>query len=228
MALLREKQEFILGSSEQGVAMGGWARFLIRTVIAPAALVVIVGCAQPPTQQLEAAQKAVEIARTAGAEVYAKEEFVQLEQQMNSAKQELAKQEQTLTIFRSYTEAEKMLAQVVAKGAQVEAQAGAKREAAKSTALTMEKEAQQAMESAWELLARAPVGKDRAAVESIKQDFSGLEGYLKGVHDLVEKGDYLAAETQAKALKEKVAAISEEIQKAIAKVKGKGARPHVS
>jgi hypothetical protein len=205
--------------------MGRDTRFLIRTVVGSAVLVVMAGCAQPPTQQLEAAQKAVENARTAGAEQYVKEEFVQLEQQMNSAKQELAKQEQTMTIFRSYTEAEKMLAQVVVKAPEVEAHAGTQKEAAKNTALALEQEAQRAVESVRELLARAPVGKDRAAVESIKQDLSGLEGSLRGIHDLIEKGDYLAANTQATALKDKVAAISEELQKAIAKVKGKGARP---
>jgi len=199
-------------------------RYLIRIAIGPAVLLGMVGCAQPPTQQLEAARKAVETARTAGAGKYAMEEFAQLEQQMNSARQELAVQEQTMTIFRSYSEAEKMLAQVVAKGAQVEVHAGARKEAVKSAALTMEKEAQQAIESARELLAGVPVGKNRAAAEAINHDLGRLEEYLKGIHNLVAKGEYLAAEMQAEALKEKVAAIAEEIQKAVAKGQGAGPR----
>jgi hypothetical protein len=201
------------------------ARIFIRTMVVPAAVLALAGCAQPPTQQLEAAQKAVEAAGAAGAQQYVMEEFIQLEQQMTSAKQELAKQEEALIIFRSYTEAEKLLAQVVAKGPEVEAHAAAQKEAAKTKALAGEKEAQQATESARELIAQAPVGKDRAAVESLKQDVAGLEGALKGLHDLIEKGDYLAAATQAKALKEKATAIGGEIEQAIAKAKGKGARP---
>jgi hypothetical protein len=191
------------------------------TMAAPAVLLLILaGCAQPPTQQLEAAQKAVEAARAAGAQQYAMEEFVQLEQQMNSAKQELAKQEEALIIFRSYAEAEKLLTRVAGKGPEVEAHAAAQKDAAKTKALAGEKEAQQATESVRELLAKAPVGKDRVAVESLKQDVAGLEGSLKALHDLIEKGDYLAADTQAKVLKEKAAAIAGEIQTAIAKVKG--------
>ncbi len=179
-------------------------------------------CAEPPTEKLAAAQKAFEAAQGAGAAVYVKEDFAALEQELAGAKEELAKQEKALSIFRSYTEADRMLTRVADLAKQVESKATTKKEEAKAAALNMEKEAQQAVASAQELIAKAPTGKDRAAVESIKQDLTALESGLTSIHLLIEKGDYPGAEVQAKALKDKGLAVSDEIQQAIDKVKGKG------
>lgn len=185
------------------------------------AMFLMIGCAQPPTEQLEAAQKTVEAAKAAGAADYAKEDFIVLEQQLAIAKDELSEQEKALSIFRSYADADKKLIKVVEFGGHVAAKAAQNKEAAKTAALAMEKEAQLVVTTAKELIARAPTGKDRAAVEVIKQDVMGFETSLNAIHQLIEKEDYLAAEVQAKAVKEKGVAVSGEIQSAIDKAKGK-------
>jgi hypothetical protein len=182
---------------------------------------VMTGCAQPPTEQLQAAQKTVDAARAAAASEYAKEDFIALEQQFALAKDELAKQEKGLSIFRSYGEADKMLIKVVETGGHVAAKAAQNKEAAKTAAIALEKEAQQAVASAKELIAKTPTGKERAAVKVITQDVAGLERSLSAVHQLIEKEDYLGAEAQANAVKEEGAALSMEIQSAIDKTKGK-------
>ena len=186
-----------------------------------AAMLLMNGCAQPPAEQLEAAQKAVDAARAAEAATYAKDDLAKLEQQFALAKEELAKQEKVLSIFRSYSDAEKMLIKVVEAGGHVVVKAGQDKEAAKTAALAMEQEAQQVVASAKQLLGKAPTGKERAAVETIRQDVGGLETSLNAVHQSIEKGDYRGAEVQAKALKEKGVAVSGEIQSAIDKTKGK-------
>jgi hypothetical protein len=194
--------------------------------LAGVAIMVMAGCAQPPTEQLEAARKAVEMAQTAGASEYAKEDLAKLEQQFALAKDELATQEKALFIFRSYSEANKMLIQVVETSGQVAAKAAQNKEAAKTAALTMEKEAQLAVVSAKEVMGKAPSGKDKTAVEAIRQEVAGLATSLNAVHELIQKGDYLGAEVQAKAVKEKAAAASAEIQSAIEKTKGKTPKVH--
>ena len=198
-------------------------RFVVG--MAGVATILLIGCAQPPTEQLGAAQKTVDAAKAAGAAQYAKEDFTALEQQFALAQDELAKQERALSIFRSYTDADKMLIKVVESGGHVAAKAAQNKEAAKTAALAMEKEAQKIMASAKELMAKAPTGKERAAVETIKQDLSGLETSVGAVRQLIEKEDYLGAEVQAKALKEKIVAVSGEIQNAIDKAKGKKPGP---
>jgi hypothetical protein len=182
---------------------------------------VMTGCAQPPTEQLQAAQKTVDAARAAGASEYAKEDFIALEQQFALAKDELAKQEKALSILRSYSEADRILIKVVEAGGHVAAKAAQNKEAAKTAAIALEKEAQQVVASAKELIAKTPTGKERAAVKVITQDVAGLERSLSAVHQLIEKEDYLGAEAQAKAVKEEGAALSMEIQSAIDKTKGK-------
>ena len=184
-----------------------------------AALLLMSGCAQPPTEQLAAAQKAVDAAKAAGATDYAKDDFVKLEQQLALAKEELAEQDKTLSIFRSYTEADKMLVKLVETGGQVAAKAAQHKEAAKTAVLALEKEAQQAVASAKNLMEKAPTGKERAALETLKQEIAGLESSFSAVHQLIEMGDYFGAEVQAKAVKEKGAAVSGEIQRAIDKAK---------
>ncbi len=194
--------------------------------MAGVATVLVIGCAQPPTERLGAAQQAVDAAKAAGATEYAKEDLVALEQQFALAKDELAKQENALSVFRSYTDADKMLITIVESGGHVGAKSAQGKEAAKTAALAMEKEAREVVASAEERMAKAPSGKERAALESLQQDLSGLQNGLGAVHQSIEKGDFLSAETQAKTLKNKGASVFEEIQKAIEKTKGKKAKVH--
>lgn len=184
-----------------------------------AALLLISGCAQPPEEQLAAAQKAVDAAKAAGATDYAKDDFVKLEQQLALAKEEFAEQDKTLSIFRSYTEADMMLVKLVETGKQVAGKAAQHKEAAKTAVLALEKEAQLALALAKDLMEKAPIGKKQAALETITQDIAGLESSFSAVHQLIEMGDYFGAEVQATAVKEKGAAVSGEIQRAIDKAK---------
>lgn len=202
--------------------------FVSQITIAGVVLAILLmnGCTQPPIRQLEAAQKAVDDARTAGAETYAKDDFMKLELEFAVAKDELAKQETVFSIFRSYADADEMLSTVVEYGGHVAAKASQNKEAAKTAALSMEQAAQHVVASAKELMAKAPTGKERASVEAIKLDLTGLEAGLAAIHELIEKGDYLAAEVQARALKEKGVAVSAEIQNAIEKTTGKESRAH--
>ena len=180
-------------------------------------MVVVTGCAQPPTEQLGAAQEAVDLASTAGATAYAKEDFAALQQHFALAKDELARQERTRSIFRSYRDADKMLITVVEFGGYVAAKAVQNKDAAKKAALIMEKEAQEVVASNKEHIAKVPTGKEPVSVETIKQNLEALEISLGEVTLSIERGDYLGAEAQAKTLREKGLAVSGEIQNTIDK-----------
>ena len=185
------------------------------------AILLINGCTHPPTTQLEAAQKAIDAVKAAEAETYAKDDLVKLEQEFALAKDELAKQEMVFPIFRLYDDVGEMLSTVVEYGGHVAAKASQNKETAKTAALVMEQGAQQVIASANELMAKAPTGKERAAIEAIKQNLNGLERGLGEIHQLVEKGAYSGAEAQAKSVKEKGGAVVKEIRQAIEKSKGK-------
>lgn len=189
------------------------------------AMVVLTGCAQPPSEQLGAAQKSVDAAKAAGATVYAKEDVIALEQQLVLAQNELAKQQRALPIFRSYRDADRMLVKIVESGGRVAAKAAQNKEAAKAAAITIEQEAQQIVVSTKALMAQMSSGIDRVALEAIHQDIGRLEKGLSAVHQLIEMGEYRDAQLLANFLKKSGASVLLVIQDPIRKTTDRYTKP---
>ncbi|MBI5410494.1 MAG: hypothetical protein HZA21_00720 [Nitrospirae bacterium] len=187
-------------------------------------LLLAVGCAKAPTEKLAAADKAVSDARAAGAPTYVAEDFAKLEGMLNNAKKEIAEQDARLAFVRDYEKAEGLLTSVQADAGRVTADAGKKKEEAKAAAVQAQQAAQEAVKTTQGLVAKAPVGKDRAALEAIKADAKGLATSLSEVQTAIDAGDYLGAQAKAKAIQEKSQAVAAEIQSALAKVGGAKAK----
>lgn len=192
-------------------------------MIAPVALAALMftGCAKPPTEQIEAAEKAVKDAQQSGAATYSAQDFAKLEASLAAMKKEVSDQDSKFALLRDYGKVEQLAASAKAEGERVKSDAEKKKEEAKAGALQARQVAQESVKAAEDLVASAPVGKDRAAVEAIKTDVEALKASLNQVQMAIDKEDYSAAQTQAKAINEKSQAVSAEIQSALAKV-GKG------
>jgi chromosome segregation ATPase len=194
-------------------------------IVAVASLIIATGCTQAPTDKLAATDKAIEDARAAGAPNYMPEDFAKLEGMLTNAKNEIADQDSKFGLLRDYGSAEQQLAAVQAEADRVTADTAKKKEEAKQAALQAQQAAQASVKTTQDLVQRAPVGKDRAAVEAIKADARGLTASLTEVQTAIDSGDYLAAQAKAKAIKEKSQAVAAEIQTALAKVsKGKSSK----
>jgi len=195
----------------------------MKQILAPLALAVLVagGCAKPPMEQIEAAEKAVKEAQQGGAATYAAEEYAKLEGNLAALRKEVADQDGKFALFRDYGKAEQLSSSVKADGERVRTEATKKKEEAKAAALQAQQVAQEAVRSTLDLVAKAPVGKDRAALEAIKADAEALNSSLNQVQASLDKEDFATAQTQAKAIHEKSQAVSAEIERALAKV-GKG------
>jgi hypothetical protein len=193
---------------------------LTKPIVAILALVALAtsGCAKPPTEQIEAAERAVKEAQQSGAATYTAEDYAKLEGNLAALKKEVADQDGKFALFRDYGKAEQLAASVKADGERVQSEAAKKKEEAKAAALQAQQVAQEAVRSTLDLVAKAPVGKDRAALEAIKAEAEALNSLLNQVQGVIEKEDYQAAQTQAKAIQEKSRAISSEIEQALAKV----------
>jgi hypothetical protein len=179
------------------------------------------GCAQPPAEQLNAAEQAVKDAQHSGAATYAANDYAKVEGLLAAMKTEVAEQEGKFALLRDYGKAEQLAATAKAEAERVKAEAGKKMEEAKFGATQAQQAAEASVKSALELVARAPAGKDRAALESIKTDAGALKASLNDVQMTLDKGDYLSAQTKATAIKEKADAVSHEIETSLAKI-GKG------
>ncbi len=183
--------------------------------------ILLAGCAQPPAEQIDAAEKALKEAQMSGAATYTAQEYAKLEASLTAMKKEVTDQDGKFALFRDYGKAEQLAASAKADGERVKADAAKKKEEAKAGALQAQQVAQEAVKSAVELVASAPVGKDRAALEAIKNDVEALKASLNQIQLAIDKEDYPAAQTQAKAIHDKGQAVSAELQNALAKV-GKG------
>jgi hypothetical protein len=185
------------------------------------AWVLAAGCARPPADQINAAEQAVKDAQQSGAATYAANDYAKVEGLLTAMKQEVADQDAKFALLRDYGKAEQLAATTKAEAERVKADATKKMEEAKFAATQAQHEAQAAVQSTLELVSRAPAGKDRAALESIKTDAQALKASLNDVQLMLDKSDYLGAQTKAKAIREKAEAVSHEIQTALAKI-GKG------
>lgn len=186
------------------------------------------GCAQPPVDRLDQAQQLMDAAKAAGAPAYAAEEWSKLEISFDRAKDELANQEKVTAVFRSYAKADDMLKRVARDAVQIAATAAEKKAEAKSAAETKEREARTVLASTQELLSQAPTGKDRTVIKNVQKKLRGLRDSLDSVHQLIEAGDYEAAQVQAQTLKEKAVVVSSDLRKAIEKSKGRKASARIS
>ncbi len=184
-------------------------------------LLLITGCAKAPKEQIDAAEQAVKDAQQSGAASYAPQEYAKLEGTLTALQEEVADQDAKFTLFRDYGKAEDLVAATKQEAQQVRREAEKKKEEAKAAALQTQQVALEAVKETRELLAKAPVGKDRAALEAIKADAEALNVSLTEVQKAIDAGDYVVAHTKAKAIHEKSQAVSMELKHALAKV-GKG------
>ena len=199
----------------------------IRQLLVPIALTALLaaGCTKPPSEKIAAAEKAVMDAQQSGAVTYTAEEYAKLEGTLAALKKEVGEQDGKFALFRDYGKVEQLAISTTTEGERVKAEVAKKKEEAKAGALQAQRVAQEAVDSTLKLVAKAPVGKDRAAVEAIKNDAEALKASLNQVQLAIDKEDNLTAQTQAKAINDKSRAVSDEIQSALAKTgKGKSSR----
>lgn len=187
-------------------------------------VLLIAGCAQPPTEQINAAEQAIKDAQQSGAATYVADEYAKLEGSLAAIRKEVSDQEAKFALFRDYGKVDQLVATVKAEADRVKAEAVKKTEEAKTAATQAHQAAQDAVKRTLDLVSKAPTGKDRAALESIKTDAEALRASLNDVQILIDKSDYLGAQTKAKAIQEKSQAVSHEIEAALAKI-GKGKSP---
>ena len=181
-------------------------------------LLLSAACAKAPTEKVTAAEKAVNDARTAGAPKYAPEEFAKLESALTNDKNDVAEQDAKFGFLRDYEKAEQALAATQTEATRVSAETAKRKEEAKAAAVQAQQAAQSAVTTAQDLVSKAPLGKDRAALEAIKADIDGLATSLPDIQKTIDAEDYQAAQAKAKAVQDKSQAVSAELESALAKV----------
>jgi hypothetical protein len=182
---------------------------------------MLAACAEPPTEQIEATEKAIKVAQANGASTYVPDEYAKIEGTLAALKKEVTNQDGKLALFCDSSKVEQLAVTAKSEVERLKTEAPKKKEEAKAAALQAQQVAQEAITAMLALVAKAPTGKDRAALESIKADAASLKSSLNQVQMAIDTADYPTAQTKAKAIREKSQAVSREIETALAKI-GKG------
>lgn len=192
--------------------------FLSLTVAA-----LLIGCAQAPQVELDAAKAAVDTAKAAQAEMYAPEALAEVQQAMTAAEAEIAAQAEKLAFLRKYDTAKQLIADATTKAeaarqAAIDGKAAAKAAAeeavtAANTALTM---AQDTLASLGDCKKKP---KDFASqVELMNGTLSGLAARIGELSGMVANEDFSGATQAAGALSAEIGTFQADLDNAKTKL----------
>lgn len=195
---------------------------LTLTLFVVLALVMVIGCAKAPQQEVDAAKAALDAAKAAEADRYLPAEFNAVQDSLNAALAEIEKQNSKFALTRNYNRAKALLASVVTLANQAKDQVAAKKEEVQAQATQLTTDLQAALDEAKKLLKRAPRGKEgREVLEAMTNELTAVENSMADVTTLMNNGDFLSAKDKLAAGLEKVKSIIEELKAAIEKRYGK-------
>ena len=178
-------------------------------------------CAKSPTEQIEAVGKAIKEVQANDASTYIPDEYTKIDGTLSALKEEVTHQDGKLALFRDYGEVWQLAVTAKSEAERLKTEGTEKKEETKASALQAQQVAQEVVPATLALVVKAPIGRDRATLESIKADGEALQSSLNQVRMAIDTADYPTAQTKAKAIHEKSQAVSHEIKAALAKI-GKG------
>lgn len=179
---------------------------------------VLTGCSKVPQAEIDAANAAVEQAKTAGADVYVHIDFVALQDSLNSVMVSIESQKSKF--IKNYGTAKEHLAGVTQFAGEVKLQSETRIEELKLEIQNTITEVEALIAANRQLILEAPKGKEgTSALVAIKGEIDGTETSINETSAMFESGDYLATLDKANAAKEKATAINTELKEVIAKYK---------
>jgi hypothetical protein len=195
---------------------------IFRIAVCLAALLVLaLGCAKAPQEQVTTTRSVLDSVQVAEVEKYAPEQYKAAQDSLNAAMAEIEKQNSKFALTRKYSRAQTQLQSAQALARTSAEQAVANKARIKAEAEDMMTQMQTAIAEARTLIQQAPRGKEgAAAIESIKNDVAALEMTATDVSTAMGKEDFIGARDMARAGLEKIQAINEELKQAIEKKKG--------
>ena len=189
---------------------------LMTMLTALSVAVLLSSCGKVPQAEIDAANAAIEAAKTAGADVYLSEDYTALQDSMRSVNQKV--EEQNGKMFKNYNDVTAQLTTVTKMAVDVQEKTAERKEEVKQEIAALQAEVTAIIAQNNELIAQAPKGKEgAAALEAIKSDNTIVETTMSEVEALVAEDQLLPALNKAKAAKEKAVALNTELNDAIAK-----------
>jgi hypothetical protein len=177
--------------------------------------VVLAGCAQPPTADIDAAKQALDEARQAQAAEYAEQSWTIAQDADTKLETELDAQEHRWSAMRSYTVARQLAQDTKAAAERSRDEAIAGKDKAKTEVATLMSAARDEVGRAHAAVTSAPKGKGTEAdLASLKSDTSSLDDALAEMQKLFDGGQYNEAKAKAQATIDAAKQVEAEVEKA--------------
>ncbi len=183
-----------------------------------AMVAVLSSCGKKPQAEIDAANAAIEAAKTAEAAVYVPAEFAALQDSLNAVTAEItAKESKLIKNFKGETA---KLASIVTLANTVAANAATKKEEVKAEAANLMTAIKTVIEENVKLIPKLPRGKEGAAViEQIKADVATVDAAVVEAQGLFDKGSFMDALNKVKAAKEKADGLNAEVKEVLTKAR---------
>jgi len=176
-------------------------------------LVVVTGCAQVPTEEIAAADEAMNAASSSEAELYAPDSWAAAEDARAQLDAEIEAQEQSFAISRSYDRARTLAADVKAAAEQAAADAGTMKEKVRVEVSGLIEDAKASLQDVRAMLANAPQGKGTMAdLAALEADARSTEDYVAEAQRAYDAGNYIEAQAKAQAALNELDKVKAEIQ----------------
>jgi hypothetical protein len=191
--------------------------FLVIATVAAVALMT--SCGKVPQAKIDAANAAIDSAKTVQADIYLPGEFAALNDSMTVIMTGIEAQKSKL--FKSYKASNLKLDALNAATTQVIANAAIKKEEVKKEAEAGLAAVKSLLVEDQDLLKKAPRGKEgKAVLDEIKGELTVIETSITEAQTLFDAGtNYMQVNDKVKAVNETLAGIKTELTDAIAKVR---------
>src|SRR4029077_2613284 len=128
-----------------------------RFMMLPAkcSLLMVKACAKPPTEQIEAAEKAIKVVQANDASTHIPDEYTKIEGTLSALKEEVTHQDGKLALFRDYGKIWQLAVTKKSEAKRLKTKGTEKKKETKASALQAQQVAQEAVTAPLALVAKA-------------------------------------------------------------------------
>jgi hypothetical protein len=188
----------------------------LKLLVLVLAAMVAVACAEPPTADVEAADRSLDEARSAQAAEYAPQSLRAAEEQRSQLDAELKAQEERFAMMRDYDKAKELAASTKSSAERATSDAAAARERARQEAADMIAQVRTTIDELKTMLENAPKGKGTEAdLAMLQTDLNGMEQSLSEMENAFGEERFLEVKAKAQAVQQSANMMREELQQAM-------------
>jgi hypothetical protein len=180
--------------------------------------VLFSGCSKLPQEEIDATYAAVNEAFLAGADQYAPESYLSLQDSLKTVM--VSVEGQKSRFIRNYSDAREQLIAVTGYAGQVKQEAEQTKEELRVEAENLVFEVRELINSNRKLILEAPKGKEgTSALLAIRAENDAVESTVNEVSTLLTNSDFISAADKVRAARDKALSLNTELSKVIARYK---------